>query len=128
MFWRPTIRYRYVSGADSDDAIAPIDREAFNLNRPLLNLSDLRNIDTLSERHLARLGVENLFQTRANDYGSRTLAALNFYQDILFERGTRYDGDPENAFHATWIELVLNPAPWLKFDTASRFKNGKRLS
>ncbi|MGK0176472.1 MAG: LPS-assembly protein [Lentimonas sp.] len=119
---RPVLRYRYISDPGSKGEIAPIDREAFNLNRPLLNLSDLRNIDTISETHLARLGVENLFQTRTKDYGSRTLAALNFYQDILFERGTRYDGDEENAFHATWVELVLTPAPWLKFDVASRFK------
>jgi LPS-assembly protein len=71
---------------------------------------------------LARLGVENLFQTRAQGYGSRTLAALNFYQDILFERGTRYDSEQQDTFHASWVELVLTPAPWLKFDLASRFK------
>ena len=119
---RPVLNYRYISDPGSEDEIAPIDRTAFNLNRPLLNLSDLRNIDTISETHLARLGVENLFQTRAKDYGSRTLAALNFYQDILFERGTRYDGENEKAFHASWVELILTPAPWLKFDIASRFK------
>ena len=28
---KPTLRYRYVSGSDPGDAIAPIDREAFNL-------------------------------------------------------------------------------------------------
>lgn len=119
---RPVLRYRYFSDPGSEGEIAPIDRAAFNLNRPLLSLSDLRNVDTISKTHLARLGVENLFQTRAEEYGSRTLAALNFYQDILFERNTRYDGDQEDAFHATWVELVLNPAPWLKFDVASRFK------
>lgn len=118
---RPILRYRHRSGPDPDGEIAPIDRTAFNLNRPLLNLSDLRNIDTIPEAHLARLGVENLFQTRARGYGSRTLAALNFYQDILFERETRYDGEPENTFHATWAELLLTPAPWLRFDVASRF-------
>ena len=119
---RPILRYRYISDPDSDGEIAPIDRTAFNLNRPLLSLSDLRNIDTIAETHLARLGVENLFQTRARDYGSRTLAALNFYQDILFERTTRYDGDPEDTFHASWVEFLLSPAPWLRLDIASRFK------
>jgi len=119
---RPVLRYRSISDPNSVGEIVPIDRLAFNLNRPLLNLSDLRNVDTISETHLARLGVENLFQTRAEDYGSRTLAALNFYQDILFERATRYDGEEEDTFHATWVELVLTPAPWLKFDLASRFR------
>lgn len=119
---RPVLRYRYFSDPDDVNEIAAIDRQVFDLDRPLLDLSDLRNVDQISETHLVRLGVENLFQTRAKNYGSRTLAALNFYQDILFERGMRYDGDKEDTFNATWVELVLNPAPWLKFDLASRFK------
>lgn len=119
---RPVLRYRYFSDPDSDNEIAAIDRTAFDLNRPLLDLSDLRNVDSISETHLTRLGVENLFQTRAEGYGSRTLASLNFYQDILFEKNDRYDGDEQDTFHATWVELVLNPAPWLKFDIASRFQ------
>lgn len=119
---RPVLRYRYYSDPDSSNAIAAIDRTAFDLNRPLLNLSDLNNVDSIAETHLTRLGVENLFQTRAADYGSRTLASLNFYQDILFEKNTRYDGDDQDTFHATWVELIVNPAPWLKFDMASRFQ------
>jgi LPS-assembly protein len=119
---RPVLRYRYFSDPDDFNEIAAIDRRAFDLERPVLDLSDLRNVDEISETHLVRLGVENLFQTRAEDYGSRTLAALNFYQDILFERNTRFDGREEDTFNATWVELVLNPAPWLKFDLASRFE------
>lgn len=119
---RPVVRYRYYSDPDSVNEIAAIDRQSFDLNRPLLNLSDLRNVDSLAEAHLVRLGVENLYQTRAKGYGSRTLAALNFYQDVLFEKNTRYDGDEQDTFNATWVELIISPAPWLKFDLASRFK------
>ncbi len=119
---RPVLRYRYYSDPDATNEIAAIDRTAFDLNRPMLDLSDLRNVDSISETHLTRLGVENLFQTRAKGYGSRTLAALNFYQDILFEKDTRFDGDKQDTLNATWIELVLSPAPWLKFDLASRFQ------
>ncbi len=119
---RPVLRYRYFSDPDDINQIATIDRQVFDLERPLLDLSDLRNVDQISETHLVRLGVENLFQTRAQAYGSRTLAALNFYQDILFEKNFRYDGDKEDTLNATWVELVLNPAPWLKFDLASRFR------
>jgi LPS-assembly protein len=119
---RPVIRYRYYSDPDALNEIAAIDRSAFDLNRPVLDMSDLRNVDTIPETHLTRLGVENLFQTRAEGYGSRTLAELNFYQDILFEKSLRYDGDKEDTFHASWVELVLSPAPWLKFDLATRFK------
>jgi LPS-assembly protein len=119
---RPVLRYRYFSDSDSLNEIAQIERSAFNLSRPSLNLGDLRNTDSIQETHLARLGVENLFQTRAQHYGSRTLATLNFYQDILLERGTRYDGEPQDTFHASWVEMVLSPAPWLRFDIASRFR------
>lgn len=119
---RPVLRYRYFSDPDDVNEIAAIDREVFDLGRPLLDLSDLRHVDQISETHLVRLGVENLFQTRAKEYGSRTLAALNLYQDILFEKNTRDDGDEEDTLNATWVELALNPAPWLKFDLASRFK------
>lgn len=119
---RPVLRYRYVSDPDDLNEIAAIDRQVFDLERPVLDLSDLRNVDQIAETHLVRLGVENLFQTRAKDYGSRTLAALNLYQDILFERNTRFDGRDEDTFNASWVELVLNPAPWLKFDLASRFR------
>jgi len=119
---RPVVRYRYFSDPDDLNEIAAVDRQIFDLERPVLDLADLRNIDSIPETHLVRLGVENLYQTRAAGYGSRTLAALNFYQDVLFEKSTRYDGDEENTFNATWIELVLNPAPWLKFDLATRFE------
>lgn len=119
---RPVVRYRYFSDPDSENEIAPIDRRTFNLRRPVLDLSDLRSVDQISETHLARLGVENLFQTRAKEYGSRTLATLNFYQDVLFERAQRFDGDDEDTFNASWVEFTLNPAPWIKFDLTTRFQ------
>ena len=118
---RPVVRYRHFSDPDAFNEIAAIDRQVFDLNRPLLDLSDLRNVDEISNTHLVRLGVETLFQTRANDYGSRNLAALNLYQDILFKKNISYDKSTQETFNATWVELVLSPAPWLKFDLASRF-------
>lgn len=119
---RPVIRYRYFSDPDDLNEVAAIDRSVFDLERPLLDLSDLRNIDQISERHLTRIGFENLFQTRVEGYGSRTLAALNFYQDVLFDKDVRYDGSEEDTLNASWVELILEPAPWLKFEVASRFK------
>ena len=119
---RPSLRYRYFSDPKDVNGIAAIDRKVFDLKRPLLDLSDLRNVDQIAQSHLIRLGLENLFQTRTEAYGSRTLAELNFYQDIIFEKNLRYDGDEEDVFNATWVEFILNPAPWLKFNLASRFK------
>jgi LPS-assembly protein len=119
---RPVVRYRYYSDPDNLNQIAAIDRGVFDLERPLLDLSELRNIDQITEQHLTRFGLENLFQTRAEGYGSRTLAALNFYQDVLFDKATRYDGSEQDRFNATWLELILEPAPWLKFELAARFR------
>jgi hypothetical protein len=31
-------------------------------------------------------------------------------------------GSDEDTFNATWIEFVLRPAPWIKFDLATRLK------
>ena len=119
---KPVLRYRYFSDPEDLAESVSIDRQVFDLERPVLDLSDLRNIDQISETHLARLGLENFFQTRAQGYGSRTLATLNFYQDILFEKNQRFDGGEEDTFNATWAEFSLSPAPWLKFDLTSRFK------
>ena len=117
---RPVLRYRYFSDPDTGGEVARVDRRVFATERPVIDLADIRAADTISETHLARLGVENSFQTRAEQYGSRTLAALNFYQDILFEKGTNLRGEEEETFNATWVELVLHPAPWLKFDLGAR--------
>lgn len=123
----PIVRYRYISdpGTEAGD-ILTIDRRAFDLNRPILDLSDQNYVDQIQETNRLRVGVENLFQTRAanGNYGSRALGALNFYQDILFEKGARYDDPTEeqDTFNATWIELLVSPAPWLRFDMTSRIR------
>ena len=120
---RPVVRYRYFSRSKNTEALRDIERSAYSLNRPLLELNNLRNLDALQKTHLVRLGVENLFQTRAEEYGSRTLATLNFYQDILIAReAAQNNGTEPETLHATWVEFALNPAPWLKFDLAARFK------
>ncbi len=120
---RPIIRYRYFTKASNSDPITEIERAAYDLNRPLLDLNQLRYLDTLEKTHLVRFGLENLYQTRNKTYGSRTLAALNLYQDILLAREQlRFDGTAPKTLHATWVELALKPAPWLKFDLAARLK------
>ena len=122
---RPVLKYRYLSSPADNDAIQ-IERQAFDLNRPILDLNELRQIDAVGDAHLVRIGLENEFQTRAEGYGSRSLAALNFYQDILLEREqVKYDGTQPNTLHATWVELLIQPAPWLKFDLAARLSTQK---
>lgn len=123
---RPVLRYRYYTEPDEADEIVAIEREVFDTNRPMLDLSELRHTDQIEQQHLVRLGLENLYQTRAGGdaYGSRNLAELNFYQDILIERGQRADDatEKQDALHASWIEFILSPAAWLRFDMATRLR------
>ncbi len=122
---RPILRYRYHSIPDTAGEIAEIERTTFDLNRSILDLGELRNGDDISEQHIIRVGIEQLYQTRIEEgYGSRTLAALNFYQDILLqpEEQINFDGTKPNTLHSTWVELILEPMPWLKFDLAARFE------
>lgn len=124
---RPVVSYRYYTDPDDEGEIAAIDRNAFDTNRPILDLNEIRSTDQIEQEHLVRVGLENLFQTRASgegSYGSRTLAALNFYQDVVFDEGRRIDDrtKEEDTLSATWVEFMLSPAPWLKFDIATRLR------
>ena len=121
---RPIAKYRYFSKDDKNNQIAAIERRAFDLGRPLVDLNDLRYSDTLHPSQLLRIGVENLYQTRSEGYGSRNLATFNVYQDVLLDTDNyeRYDNQPSESLHASWIELMLRPAPWLRFDMSARFK------
>lgn len=125
---RPVMRYRYYSNPGSSDSIVQIERELFDNNRPILDLSDLRNTDQISSGNLLRLGVENLYQTKARDgaYGSRNLAELNFYQDILFQRKQQIgSGEKADGLHASWVECIFTPAPWLRFNLMTRLSTEK---
>lgn len=118
---RPSLKYRYFSKPNGSSDAVQIESRTNDLNRPTLDLTEFRSLDELTEMHLVRLGLENRFQTRAQSYGSRTLAALNFYQDILLDREQRkYDDTKPDTLHATWVEMLIHPAPWLKFDLAAR--------
>jgi LPS-assembly protein len=124
--FRPVLKYRYFSAPNSNATVVQIENKAHDLKRPTLDLSELRYINDLAKTHLVRLGLKNSFQTRAKGYGSRTLAALNFYQDILLAREqVKYDGSRPETLHASWIEMVIKPAPWLKFDLAARVATQK---
>ena len=56
---------------------------------PLLGLSRIPNLDELGDMHTTRIGFENRLETRSVEYGSRRLAGLNIYQDILPDHKTQ---------------------------------------
>jgi len=112
----PTLGYRYVPQAAKGRAwIPPIDTAPFSSYLPVLGLGDARDIDALEPHHLLRFGLNNTWQTRATDYGSRDLLTLDLAQDLRFDRaaGQRRGSD----LHAA---LAFTPAPWVQFDLYQR--------
>ncbi len=113
---KPVARWRYLPGGSSGQReIIPIDREVFSASLPPISLSNIRNIDDLSDLHVLRLGVENLLQTRDDEYGSRNLAELNFYQDILFSADKG-----EDEWSHFFAQLNIHPVKWFHFGVYSK--------
>ena len=54
---RPVVRYRYYTDPDDEGEIAAIDRAAFDTNRPILDLSEVRNTDQIEQQHLVRRAI-----------------------------------------------------------------------
>ncbi len=117
---RPVMMYRYIPAAQQGQGLIPvIDNDAFSNYPPIFDLGDTRSVDQLHSENVLRLGLENLFQTRAKDYGSRDLFSLNIYNDFHFQRAT----DQED-FSDIWTEVGVDPAPWLKFEVFDRMDPG----
>ena len=108
---KPVVRYRYQQAIKNENSkIAKIDQTNFNLAPTQLDLNEMRNTDQIVDQHLMRIGIENHYQTRDEHYGSRSLAELNFYQDLLFEKSKRYDNENQQTLESSWIQLALKPS------------------
>lgn len=114
---RPVFQYRYLPGTDSQSARIPqIDRDIYRDVPTILDLGENRAVDQIYDEHIFRIGLENLFQTRNKEYGSRDLAELNIYQDI---RKTERPVDNRNLSD-NFVVLNLRPASWISFAFAHR--------
>nr|WP_246455924.1 LPS assembly protein LptD [Ruficoccus amylovorans] len=133
-YLQPTVQYRYVPAAQSGDTlIPPIDRLAsFETYLEPLGLANKRNIDDLYEENTIRVGVQNLFQTRDPEYGSRDLFAVDLYQEFRFSTApaqpARY-GQPaepaEQDYSDTYAIIQFMPAYWVQFSTLLRVNPNK---
>ena len=135
---RPLIRYRYLPEAGAGrDQIPRIDRRVFSNSLPSLDFADIRHLDDLEEAHVLRFGIENLFLGKSARGGSRDIADLNFYQDIVFSSHSHrpeWDGFyGKMTLHAqTWVELDFQTrvsAPTLVIDdfrSRLRVRSGDR--
>lgn len=110
--FRPVFQYRYIPNPDKgSEHIPAIDREIY-LSRPtIIDLSENRAIDELYDEHVFRIGLENLFQTREKDYGSRDLVEFDIYQDL--RKTTR--PDDTHTLSDNFIFLKIMPANWVNF-------------
>lgn len=122
--FRPTLSLSKIHALSSDDfnQLAPTQLPSvLDLSRPALSLLDIRNSDQIHQRTLTRFRLENYFQTRNESYGSRNLMELHLTADFYHQYQNR---NTENRTHsnknALWLEYKLFPAPWIKFDLASR--------
>lgn len=114
---RPVLQYRYIPNPTvGNDRIPAIDREIY-LSRPtIIDLAENRAIDELYDEHVFRIGLENLFQTRDREYGSRDLVEFNIYQDF---RKT-YRPDDTRTLSDNFIDLKITPADWIRFSLTHR--------
>ncbi len=115
----PYVSYRYIPEADKGQPyIPPIDRDTFTTSLQPLGLGDRRDIDTLQNTNILRLGLDNALQTRDPHYGSRNLVDLNMATD--------WSLDPQGAarFSAIQTQLLVKPANWIQFDAYQNVSPG----
>ena len=100
--------------------------ELFLFSKPSANfLIDYRNLDQINELFLTRSSFDNYFQTRKRflrlkEYYGVTLVIADFYHK--YENRNINDSLYQEK-NALWLEFKINPAPWLKFEIASRLKS-----
>lgn len=114
---RPIFQYRYLPGVASQSSRIPqIDREIYRDAPTILDLGEKRAVDQIYDEHVFRIGLENLFQTRDKEYGSKNLAELNIYQDI---RKTERPVD-NRRLSDNFVNLKISPASWISFSLTHR--------
>ncbi|WP_404422160.1 LPS-assembly protein LptD [Nibricoccus sp. IMCC34717] len=113
----PRLSYRYIPEADRDQrAIPTIDDEVFQTYLAPLGLGDSRTIDRIHATNTVRLGLDNVWQTRDKERGSRDLVALRLAGDVHLQRLGR-----ERNTSDLHSELAVTPAHWLTFSAYQRF-------
>ena len=124
--FEPSIGFTRIQSLDSDrlngypsSQLSP----SFAFSKPATSLIDYRNLDQINELSLTRLSLNNYFQTKRGSYGSRNIMELNLIADFYHRYENRNIRDTVSDKNALWLEFTINPAPWLKFEMASRLKS-----
>jgi LPS-assembly protein len=108
----PKLSYRYIPEANKGRAYIPyIDDQTFQTYLQPLGLGEQRAIDDLGATNTLRLALDNTFQTRHRNYGSRDLLRVNFAADF------HPDTEPgQKDFSAIHTDLAFTPIHWLTFN------------
>lgn len=117
----PQISYRYIPKADQGRAFLPqIDDDYLTTYPPILDLGTLRNVDQIYDTNTMRFGLQNIFETRDEEYGSREIARFDIYQDINFQKRPVPQAGDEESFSDLFINASVSPARWLTLGSYTR--------
>ena len=124
--FEPSLGITRIQSLDSNTLNAYTSNESnpsFLFSRPSTSLLDYRNLEQINELFLTRFSLNNTFQTKRDLYGSRNIMELNLIADFYHRYKNRNPNDTVSEKNALWLEFKVNPAPWLKFEIASRLKS-----
>lgn len=113
---KPVFQYRMLPvRTHGNPDLASIDRTLITNHLDPLEIVDQRKVETEDSRHILRLGLNNLLQTRSGEYGSKTLSDLYVFQDL------RLKPQPgKRAWADTHLKFSFTPAYWLSFSLYDR--------
>ncbi|MBT3668457.1 MAG: LPS-assembly protein LptD [Opitutae bacterium] len=103
-----------------ESLIPKIDDPLTNLNLGPIDLMDQMEADGLEAYEVVRVGWENELLTR-NENHSRSLASLDFYQDIHHSRTSNTNQNKE-----FFTNISLRPAYWISFNGQSKIDTTQR--
>ncbi len=118
----PQISYRYIPRSEQGNSrIVEIDDNYLTTYPPTLDLGELRNTDEIWSTNTMRFGLQNIFETRDSEYGSREIARFDIYQDVNFDKRQIPQRDEKESFSDLFVNASVSPARWLTVGTYSRF-------
>ena len=110
----PQISYRYIHDAtQGSDRMPVIDEFYYTTYPPILDLGVMRNVDQMVKTNTMRFGLQNIFETRDEEWGSREIARFDLYQDVNFDPRPLRQADGDRSFSDLYINASVSPARWL---------------
>ncbi len=122
----PQISYRYIPAASQGRGRIPHIDDYYFTNYPQpLDLSTMRNTDMLFDMNTMRFGIQNIFETRDAEYGSREIARLDLYQDVNFDKQPLMQTNGLQSYSDFYVNASISPARWLTIGSFSRFNTNR---